>query len=94
MSVSPTSVRFAVVCAVLYGMLIAAIQLGLISRGEHSMVLLYWILMPAIWLLQKLPAGFLENAPVYLIAGLNVLLIFSALYGAAYVIGRIKKKDA
>jgi hypothetical protein len=94
MKLSLTYVRVAMICAVLYGMLIATIQFGLISSGEHSRVLIYWILMPTIWLVQKMPSGVLEKTPLYFIAGINVLLVFSVIYGAAVAIGRIRKKEA
>lgn len=92
MKISPTYVRVAMVCAVLYGMLIATIQLGLISSEEHSTVLLYWVLMPTIWLAQQMPAGVLAKMPLYFIAGINILLILALIYGAARAVRRIKEK--
>ncbi len=80
------------ICGLLYGILIAAIQLGLVASGEHSMILLYWILMPTIWLAQKMPTVISEEMPLSFIAGINVLLFFSIIYGGAKGIGRLRKK--
>ena len=93
MNVSPTYVRIGMVCAIFCGMLIAAMEIGLISSGEHSIALLYWILMPTIWLVQKMPAGVLANTSLYLIAGFNVNLIFWSIYGVSKAIRRIKERS-
>jgi len=92
MSVSRTSVRVLMICGALYGMLIAAIQLRLILSGEHSMILLYWLLMPTLWIMEKLPSGVLERPPLFAIAGINALFFFSVILGAIKAVGWIKGK--
>jgi hypothetical protein len=94
MNIPSAYVRIAMVCAVIYGMLIAGIQLGLFAREEDSVVLLYWALMPTIWIAQKIVAGVLEKPPIYLIAGINTLLFFSIVYGVTKAIERMKENKA